>query len=107
VDLEAYVQWSNEPFPLGSARDDIDELHADLVTVDLWVTNMVVPYVENGQRFPLKVDIAGGIRRIGDSVRELRESAEGGDRILLARYAVYVDLLDAVFRAYEADSPTP
>jgi hypothetical protein len=39
----AYVLWSNEPFPPGSTRDDIGELHADLALVDEWVMSMSSP----------------------------------------------------------------
>jgi len=106
-DLEsAYVLWSNEPFPLGSTRDDIDELHAELATVDEWVMSMVIPYVEHGTPFPMRVDIAGGIGRLRDRVLELREAAHDEDRALLDRYRVYVGLLDGVFRAYTADAPS-
>jgi hypothetical protein len=100
----AYAHWRDEPLPPGSSRDDIDELHADLVTVDLWVADMVIPYVENGTRFPLKVDIEGGIERVRERIRQLLESAYGADRSLLDRYAAYTDLLDAVFRAYRRES---
>ena len=99
----AYARWRDAPLPPGTARDELDELHADLATVDLWVADMVIPYVESGTRFPLKVDIAAGIRRIQKGIRELRESLDGDDAALLEEYAAYVRLLDAVFDAYQRD----
>ena len=71
------------------------------------VADMVIPYVEYENRFPLLVDIAEGIEGIHHRVVTLRESAQGDDRTLLTRYEQYVELLDAVFRAYLADSSSP
>jgi hypothetical protein len=104
--LDAYRRWSDEPFPPGSIRDDIDELHADLATVDHWVADMVIPYVEDGRRFPLKVDIDGGLQHLRRRLLHLRASASGKDLVLRDRYSKYAALLDAVFRAYETD-PLP
>jgi hypothetical protein len=101
--ITAYTLWRAQPFPLGSAHDDMDELHADLATVDTWVADMVVPYVEYGKRFPLKVDVAAGIQRIRARVASLRESIEGDDRSLLDQYAAYLDLLEDVFSAYASE----
>jgi hypothetical protein len=66
----------------------------------------VIPYVEHGTPFPLRVDIAGGIGRLRNRVLELRESAHDEVRSLLDRYHAYVGLLDGVFRAYAADAPS-
>ncbi len=101
--IDAYTRWSNEPCPPGSSRDDIDLLHAELATVDLWLADMVIPYVESGKRFPLKVDISEALRHLSGGVCRLRESAQRQDLSLLDRYALYVDLMEGVFRAYEAE----
>lgn len=97
--VDSYSKWRDSAFPLGSTRDDLDEIHADLATVDTWVADMVIPYVEHGTRFPLKVDIEGEIHRIIAELERLRPSAEG-DSDLVDSYADYARVLNEVFSAY-------
>jgi hypothetical protein len=55
-------------------------------------------------RLAALVRAGDGIVRIRHGVVAARESTQGEGRILLDQYERYVELLDAVFRAYQADS---
>ena len=89
--------------PPGSARDELDELRAEIATIDTWVAGMLVPYVEHGKKHPLKVDVQGGIDRARQQVNELKRSAHEDDAALLARYEHYLELLDDAFHAFMAE----
>jgi hypothetical protein len=43
-----YARWWSTPLPSGSKRDAVDELHADLALVDVWVADTIIPLVEDG-----------------------------------------------------------
>lgn len=103
--IAAYSAWRNEAFPAGSTRDDVDELHAELATIDEWVAGMVIPFVEHGTRYPLRVDIQAGIDSARKQASELRRSANDDDRALLDRYEGYLQLLADVFHAFLQAEP--
>jgi hypothetical protein len=101
--LKAYSEWRNATFPPGSHRDDVDEAHAELATLDYWVADNLVPFVEHGVRVPLKVDIEGGIQRLVPRLQELMGSSDIETRARVESYSSYLRLLDAVFRAYQRE----
>jgi hypothetical protein len=101
--LMAYSDWRNATFPPGSSRDDVDEAHAELATLDYWVADNVVPFLENGIRVPLKVDIEGGIQRLLLRLRDLKDSSDNETRERVESYSHYLQLLDAVLRAYQQE----
>jgi hypothetical protein len=100
---DLYTRWRGVPFPLGSHQDDLDELHADLVLVDTWVADTVVPYVERGVITPPQVDIGAGIRGIRDRAAALREGASGADQATLKGYLDYIDLIDKLYTAFRRE----
>jgi len=72
MDFErAYSKWREQPFPLGSSLDALDELHADLALVDTWVAEALVPFVEHGMYRPIQVDPIQKLEEIRDSATEL------------------------------------
>ena len=89
--------------PPGSKRDAVDELHADLALVDVWVADTIIPLVEDGVWKPPRVDIGAGIRRVRDRTVSLRESASGEDQELLDRYLEYVELLDSLYNSFRTE----
>ena len=95
------------PFPPGSHRDDVDELHADLALVDTWVAETVVPYVERGVITPPQVDIAAGIKGIRDRAVALRGGASADEQAVLNRYIDYADLMDKLYAAFRAEHADP
>ena len=103
---DLYRRWRGVPFPHGSHRDDVDELHADLALVDTWVAETVVPYVERGLIAPPpKVDIGAGVQGIRNRVRVLRDGATGEELAILNRYMDYVDLIDELYVAFRKEHP--
>jgi len=102
--IAAYLLWRNESFPPGSSRDDVDELHAEIATIEEWVAALVLPFVEHGERYPVKIDVQAGIDRAREQVDELKRSGHADDRALLDRYECYLQLLADVFQAFQAES---
>jgi hypothetical protein len=77
MDFEcAYSRWREQPFPLGSSLDALDELHADLALVDTWVADALVPFVEHGMYRHIQVDPIQKLEEIRDSATELGKSAD-------------------------------
>ena len=75
VDFErAYSAWREQPFPLGSRLDALDEVHADLVLVDTWVAATIIPLVEAGRYHPAQVDVLGKLQEIRHRAIELRKA---------------------------------
>ena len=100
--LKAYRAWWSEPFPHQSTKDELNELHAELATLDYWVADTVVPFAENDTLAPLKVDIRGAIRDIRQRLASVASQLRGQDQQLVAEYQRYVELLDAVFLCFIA-----
>jgi hypothetical protein len=100
---DLYRRWRGVPFPHGSHRDDIDELHADLALVDTWVVDTIVPYAEYGVITAPQVDIGAGIQDIRDRAVALRGGATADERAVLNRYIDYADLLDKLYAAFRAE----
>jgi hypothetical protein len=98
-----YRRWRGVPFPPGSHRDDVDELHADLALVDTWIVDTIVPYAENGVITAPRVDIGAGIKGIRDRAIALCEGASDEERDILNRYLDYVDLIDMLYAAFRTE----
>lgn len=105
----AYALWRSEPFPSGSTRDDLDELHADLALVDVWVADTVVPYAERGVVVPpagvdIHQAIAGLAERLEGISRDETDAVSAGE---IAAYSRYLTLTSDVLAAYERDVGHP
>ena len=96
----AYVAWSNAPFPTGSDRDDLADLHGDLHLIEEWVLSTVYPFAEHGTVVPVLVDIPGGIADLRERIGALRPKLSGADLDLATAYLAYLDLLDAAYNAF-------
>jgi hypothetical protein len=102
----AYASWRDEPFPSGSTDDVLDEIHADLVLVDTWVAESVIPFVKHGQYEPARVDVLGGIDDIRRRAVAAERSATDDGRTLAVAYETYANRLEAVYRALLAEIAT-
>jgi hypothetical protein len=103
---QAYAKWRALPFPPGSTHDDIDELHADLVLIDDWVAEAVIPFVENGLKLAIKVDVVGGLQRLRDGLKPLVKAGAADDKELIRRYLEYTDALEDVYASFRRE-PEP
>jgi hypothetical protein len=101
VDFErAYSAWREQPFPLGSRLDALDEVHADLVLVDTWVAETIVPFVEAGRYHPAQVDVLGKLQEIRHRATELGTSRGTDEEPLALQYVTYADLLRTVYELF-------
>jgi hypothetical protein len=98
---DAYNAWRALPMPPGSADDELASLHADLVLVDTWVAETVVPFVERTQYMFAAIDIGAGIRGVHERAEELAASLDGDEADLAQEYLAYADRLDAVYAELE------
>lgn len=101
----AYALWRSEPFPSGSPRDDLDELHADLALVDVWVAEAVVPYAERGLVAPPPdVDIEQAMARLAERLdSRSRGDSDPNSTATIAAYSRYLALTSDVLTAYDRD----
>ena len=101
-----YDEWRAEPFPGGSAQDDLDELHARLATVDSWVAETVIPYVENDLYEPARVDVLGELIDICSELDRLRESFDESELKVARTYVGYADRLTQVYDEFLDAAPS-
>ena len=50
---DACKRWRSTPFPAGSPRDELDELHAQLAYVDAMVAESVIPFMAGRGHSPI------------------------------------------------------
>jgi hypothetical protein len=98
----AYGAWSNAPFPSGSSRDDLGDLHGDLHLLEEWVLSVVYPFAEHGTIVAPKVDIAAGITTLHDRLVALRPNLPSDDGRLADEYLAYLGLLESTYVAFRA-----
>jgi hypothetical protein len=96
----------DEPFPAGSANDEIDEVHAELVTVDMLVADLVMPYLVHGRVFTDRVGIGAALEHMRQRLNELRLSSSPVETTVLERYSAYAQLLEDVFSAFQIEIAT-
>jgi hypothetical protein len=101
---DAYASWRQQPFPSGSTDDALDEIHADLVLVDHWVAQSVIPFVEQGRRQPAAVDVLGTIAQLRARAAAAAAEATDDHRQLAIAYGVYAELMGEVYRAFLDES---
>lgn len=100
MDFEgAYTAWRNQPFPVGSRVDALDEVHADLVLVDTWVAQTVIPFVEEGRYRPAQVDVLEKLQEVRDRASALSKSGSADEKRLVSDYLRYADLLKSVYES--------
>jgi len=99
---DAYASWRGTPFPPGSTRDSLDELHADLALADAWIAEGVVPFVERGLYQPAQVSIIEELRKLRTRAADLARASDGGDKDLAASYRDYAGLLLRIYEVFLA-----
>lgn len=99
VDRTAYDAWRALPFPEGSADDELDEAHADLVYWDTMTAEAVVPMVEGSSPYgPGALDFRAGLAGLHERLVALRERASGSEAESLDGYIAYAEALIRVIR---------
>lgn len=104
--VTASSKWMDEPFPAGSANDDIDEVHTELVTVDMWVADLVMPYLMHERVLTDRVGIGAALEQMHQRLNELRLSSSPAETTVLERYSAYAQLLEDVFSALQVEIAT-
>jgi len=84
------------PFPEGSNRDDVDELHGDLAYWDSMVAEAVIPMTKGVPYDEGVLDLADGVQDLLRRIEALGSTADDADRDLLGSYANYSRSLAAV-----------
>jgi hypothetical protein len=99
------AEWRSKPFPAGSSNDAVDELHADLVLIDSWVADSVIPFVQEGRHTPAAVDVLGAIDRLQEQIAQLMSITASDTRLSLENYQAYAECLSGVYRAFLEERP--
>jgi hypothetical protein len=88
---------------MGSAEDDLGELHADIALADTWVAESVVTYLKRGTFLPAKIDVLHELKAL--HIRAIALGNAGG----AAEYLQYIDLLSNLYEAFlrEGDQTGP
>jgi hypothetical protein len=96
----SYQQWRAEPFPASNGSDEFGEVHANLVLIDSWVAEYVIPFVERGVTPMPRVDVAGALTDLRQQLADLDLGAAPAKEALALDYSRYVMLLDEVWQAF-------
>ena len=99
---DAYARWRGQSFPSGSARNSLDELHADLALADTWVAEAVIPFVEHGVHHPARVNVSKELRQLRTRAIELGQVGNADDNRLADSYGDYAALLQRVYEGFMA-----
>jgi hypothetical protein len=96
---ETFHAWRNAPMPCGSAADELDELHADLVLYDTWVAGSVLPFQDRGIWQPAVPDVLAALE---DLIREVEGLQSAGTRDLesASAYLAFANLLHSLYQAF-------
>lgn len=99
--VSAVDRWWDMTFPPGSDKDAYDDFKSDLVLADLWVADMVLPFVRHGVVRPDPIGISDRLAALHDRAVDLRlEAVKESDRHLTEWYVEYATTLRDVYRMY-------
>lgn len=98
----ARAQWLAEPFPPGSDRDDLDEIHASLAYWDTWVASQVLPFDSTGVWQEPVLDLRAGLLGILGEIQEAGLRTPDAAQDLMFQYRRYAENLLDVVAAAEA-----
>jgi hypothetical protein len=94
-------RWWDATFPPGSHKPEYDEFKSDLVLADLWVSDMVLPFVRHGVVRPDPIGIATELAALHERAVGLRlDAAKDSDRRLTEWYVDYAATLRHVYAMY-------
>lgn len=94
-------RWWETTFPPGSHKPEYDEFKSDLVLADLWVADMVLPFVRHGVVRPDPIGIAAKLIALHERAVDLRlEAMKDSDRKLTEWYVDYAAILRDVYAMY-------
>lgn len=99
--VSAVDRWWDTTFPPGSHKPAYDEFKSDLVLADLWVADMVLPFVRHGVVRPDPIGIAAKLEALHERAVDLRlEAVKESDRKLTEWYVDYAARLRDVYTMY-------
>jgi len=99
--VSAVDRWWEMTFPPGSDRADYGEFKSDLVLADLWVADVVLPFVRHGVVRPDPIGIPAQLATLHDRAVALRLGAlKESDRLLTEWYVEYATTLRDLFSLY-------
>ena len=94
-------RWWDMTFPPGSDKPEYDEFKSDLVLADLWVADMVLPFLRHGVVRPDPIGIPAQLEALHDRAVALRlEAVKESDRLLTEWYVEYAATLRDLFSLY-------
>lgn len=99
--VSAVDRWWDMTFPPGSHKPAYDDFKADLVLADLWVADMVLPFVRHGVVRPDPIGIPDKLASLHERAVDLRlEALKESDRLLTEWYVEYAATLRDVYAMY-------
>ncbi|WP_156043703.1 hypothetical protein [Cellulomonas sp. URHE0023] len=97
----AVDRWWETAFPPGSDKPAYDEFKADLVLADLWVADMVLPFVRHGLVRPDPIGVPAELSALHERAISLRlEAVKDSDRLLTEWYVEYATTLREIYSSY-------
>ena len=99
----AYRKWRDQPFPDGSAVDELDEVHGDIALVDEWLVQIIIPYMQTGSVAPLVVDPVQSIGEIRTRLRRIEPHLDRVSSRSVAEYHGYLCVMECAMVEYEAN----
>lgn len=90
--------WLCTSLPPGSAVEELDVAHADLVLFDTWVAESVLPFLERGVWLPAVPDVLGSLEELTGQVEAMKEV--GTNKATATAYLEYLDLLKHVYQDF-------
>lgn len=90
-----YTRWRSQPFPPGSQNEELDELHAELALLDVWIADYLLPFALEGRVVVDRQDVLAGIEVLRGQLARVRMS-EGE----LQPYRDYLDVAADAYRSF-------
>ena len=106
--VSAVDRWWDMTFPPGSHKPEYDEFKSDLVLADLWVADMVLPFVRHGVARADPIGIPEELAALHQRAVDLRlEAVKESDRLLTEWYVEYATTLRDLYAMYLAALAAP
>lgn len=102
----SYGEWRAAPLPSGNGSEDFGEIHADLVLVDSWVAEYVIPFVERGIKHSPRVDVSGALTDLRRRLSDLDRGPVVSKRALADEYSRYIAMLEELWQSFCARDAT-
>ena len=95
-----YSAWRERAAPKGSEDDALSELHADLMLVDSWLAETIIPVATRRRYVEPKVDISAALKDIVARAEAFKASMSGTQRDEAMSYLSYGEDLERLHAAF-------